>query len=173
MGDAVTAGPTIEAPSDGARRSRIEIVAAVVSGSIFGTGLLVSGMAEPARVRAFLDPLGAWDPSLALVMVGAITFAFLGFRLARARGASASGPTIDLSSRKELTPSLVIGSALFGIGWGLVGLCPGPAFVALGAGHVDAILFLVAMMGGAGLVDLARWRREPEQDLDRASDPDR
>lgn len=164
----MTAHRALEAPSSDARRARIEIVGALVAGSIFGVGLLVSGMSDPHKVRAFLDPLGDWDPSLAFVMIGAIVVAFFGFRVARARTKSLSGAPIDLPTRTELTPSLILGSALFGIGWGLVGLCPGPAFVALGSGHVDAILFLVAMLGGAGLVDLVRWRAA-DRDLDRES----
>lgn len=148
------------------RRVRVELAIALAAGLIFGAGLSLSGMSDPAKVLAFLDVLGAWDPSLALVMLGAIAVAFVGFRAARARTTSLSGAPMSLPARRDITPSLVLGSALFGIGWGLVGLCPGPAFVALGQGHADAILFLVAMLGGAGLVDLAQWRRD--QDPDRA-----
>jgi uncharacterized membrane protein YedE/YeeE len=155
--------PTGEAPTFD-RRARIEIAAALIAGLVFGVGLVVSGMSEPQKVLAFLDITGDWDPSLAFVMVGAISVAFVGFRAARKRSTALSGAPMSLPSRRDITPSLLIGSALFGIGWGVVGLCPGPAFAALGQGHVDAILFIVAMLGGAGLVDLARWRREVDPD---------
>ena len=155
--------PTGEAPTSD-RRARIEIAAALAAGLVFGAGLVISGMSNPQKVLAFLDVAGEWDPSLAFVMVGAISVAFVGFRVARKRSTSLSGAPMSLPSRRDITPSLVIGSALFGIGWGVVGLCPGPAFAALGQGHADAILFIVAMLGGAGLVDLVRWRRDGDPD---------
>lgn len=149
-------------------RARVELVGALASGLLFGAGLVVSGMADPAKVLAFLDVGGAWDPSLAFVMAGAIGVAFFGFRTAGRRLTSISGAPMDLPRRRDIGPSLVIGSALFGVGWGLAGLCPGPAFVAAGAGHLDAFFFLAAMLGGAALVDLARWERAPLRDPDDA-----
>lgn len=137
-------------------RSNLELGAALVSGALFGGGLVVSGMADPRKVIGFLDVLGAWDPSLAFVMVGAIGVAFFGFRAARVR--TLSGGPLALPRRSDISPSLILGSALFGAGWGLAGLCPGPSWVAVGAGHLDATLFIAAMLGGAALVDALRRR---------------
>ncbi|MBX3271352.1 MAG: YeeE/YedE family protein [Sandaracinaceae bacterium] len=138
-------------------RVTLEVLYAIAAGALFGVGLVVSGMSQPEKVLGFLDVLGgAWDPSLAFVMVGAIGVAFFGFRAARSRATSASGAPIALPRQTGITPSLVLGAVLFGIGWGLVGLCPGPSFAAIGAGHLDVVFFVVALLGGAGLVDLVR-----------------
>ena len=125
-------------------------IAALV-GLIFGLGLLVSGMANPQKVLGFLDLAGPWDPSLALVMGGAIAVGLVGFALARKRQRSLLGEPMQMPSRTDIDAPLLIGSALFGIGWGLAGLCPGPALVALGSGWGEAAIFVAAMLGGMAL----------------------
>ncbi|MDF6979433.1 YeeE/YedE family protein, partial [Escherichia coli] len=106
------------------------IVIALVAGLLFGTGLIVSGMANPAKVLGFLDLFGQWDPSLAFVMAGAIAVGVIAFFVAGRRGRSWLGTPIQLPSATGVTARLVLGSAVFGIGWGLAGFCPGPALVA-------------------------------------------
>lgn len=124
---------------------------AFLSGLVFGIGLLVSGMAEPAKVLGFLDVAGAWDPSLALVMGGAVMAGLGAFRLARRRSASYLGLPLALPAARRVDGRLVGGSLVFGIGWGLVGLCPGPALVGLGAGQWQAVVFVAAMLAGMGI----------------------
>ncbi len=127
-----------------------------LSGLIFGIGLLLSGMTNPAKVIGFLDISGAWDISLALVMGGALIVAFVGFTVAKKRVAnqqnSYSNDPIGLPTNNKITARLVIGSMLFGIGWGLVGICPGPAVVMLGGlafnNAWQAVVFMLAMLGG-------------------------
>ena len=132
---------------------------ALASGLLFGVGLDLSGMTQREKVLGFLDVLGAWDPSLALVMVGAIAVGTLGFIAAKRRKTSLVGDAIAIPTRSDIDLALIAGSVLFGIGWGLVGLCPGPAFVSLGLGQLDVLTFLVAMLGGALFVDLVRKGR--------------
>jgi len=115
---------------------------------LFGIGLMVSGMANPAKVLGFLDLAGTWDPSLAFVMVGAIAIGSLAFFLAKRRKRSLLGLPVQLPASTTVTPRLVLGSAAFGIGWGLAGFCPGPALVALGAGYPKAVGFVAAMVAG-------------------------
>ena len=134
-------------------------VSAFVTGLIFGIGLLVSGMANPAKVLGFLDLAGAWDPSLALVMGGAIAVGLLAFTLAGRRQRSLLGNPMRLPSQRELDKPLILGSLGFGIGWGLVGFCPGPALVALGAGQPKALAFVAAMLAGMALYELVERRR--------------
>ncbi len=121
-------------------------------GLLFGLGLCLSGMTSPAKVLAFLDLAGAWDPSLAFVMVGAIAVAFVGFRVAPARGGTVSGAPLDLPTAKAIDGRLIGGSLLFGVGWGLVGLCPGPAIADVGFLDRRAALFVVAMAAGMAIV---------------------
>ena len=123
-------------------------ITALLAGLLFGVGLMVSGMSNPAKVLGFLDLAGRWDPSLAFVMVGAIVIGSLAFMLARRRQRSLLGLPMQLPSSADITPRLVIGSALFGIGWGTAGFCPGPALVALGAGYPKAVGFVMAMVAG-------------------------
>lgn len=132
-------------------------LSAFAIGLLFGGGLLLSGMANPANVLAFLDVSGVWNPSLAFVMGGAIGVAAPVFAWARRRPRTLGGATIDLPARGPVTRQLVLGSVLFGIGWGLVGLCPGPALVLLGQGGgalAQAALFMATL--GIGL-RLAFW----------------
>ncbi len=125
-------------------------VTAFVSGVIFGLGLLVSGMSNPAKVTGFLDLAGQWDPSLALVMAGAIGVAFFGFRLAakRSAGAVCAADAGDAAEPAGIDSRLILGSALFGIGWGITGFCPGPVVVALGLAYWPALCVGVGMMAG-------------------------
>lgn len=131
------------------------IIAAIV-GLVFGLGLLVSGMADPHKVLGFLDLAGAWDPSLALVMGGAIAVGLPGFALARQRQRSLLGEAMQLPASKALDAQLVVGSVLFGIGWGLAGYCPGPALVGITAGMESAAIFSAAML--AGMVLFGLWQ---------------
>ena len=117
-------------------------------GLLFGLGLVISGMSDPAKVLNFLDLLGSFDPSLAFVMGGAVLVAFLGFRLVLARPAPLMAPRFQLPTRTDIDARLIVGPALFGIGWGLGGFCPGPAFTALGLGATGTLVFLPAMLAG-------------------------
>ena len=126
---------------------------AFVAGLVFGLGLIVAGMANPAKILGFLDVAGRWDPSLALVMAGAIAVGVVAFALARRRTVSALGLPIQLPSARTLDARLIGGSLVFGIGWGLAGFCPGPAIVALGAGYAKAVAFVVAMLLGMGVFE--------------------
>lgn len=121
---------------------------AFVAGLVFGIGLLVSRMANPAKVLGFLDLAGGWDPSLALVMIGAIAIGTVGFAIAGRRTATFVGTPILLPAIGSIDRRLVFGSVLFGAGWGLAGFCPGPALVALGAGYLKALVFVAAMLAG-------------------------
>ena len=122
---------------------------ALAVGLLFDLGLCVSGMSNPQKLLAFLDLDGAWDPSLALVMAGAIAVAFVPFRLARTRRAAWTGGRIELPDAKAIDAPLVIGAAIFGVGWGLVGLCPAPAIVDLGFFSPQAAIFVASMGAGA------------------------
>lgn len=126
---------------------------ALASGLIFGLGLILAGMADPSKVKGFLDLAGAWNPSLALVMGGAIAVGLLAFRRARGRERSWSGARLELPTDERVDARLVVGGLLFGIGWGLAGFCPGPAIVALGSGLPEAAWFSAAMAAGMVLHD--------------------
>jgi uncharacterized protein len=126
---------------------------ALAAGLVFGLGLIVSGMADPAKVIGFLDLAGAWDPSLALVMGGAIAVALPAFTLARRRERSLLGAPMQLPATTAIDRRLVLGSLAFGVGWGLAGFCPGPALVALGLLRWEALLFVLAMLLGMGLYE--------------------
>lgn len=127
---------------------------AFVAGLVFGLGLIVAGMVNPAKILGFLDIAGKWDPSLALVMAGAIAVGLVAFALARRRTVSALGLPMQLPSASTIDARLVGGSLVFGIGWGLAGFCPGPAIVAIGAGYAKAAVFVVAMLLGMGAFEL-------------------
>ncbi|WP_312525408.1 DUF6691 family protein [Comamonas sp.] len=130
------------------------ILMAALAGLVFGLGLLVSGMADPQKVLGFLDIAGTWDPSLALVMGGAIALGLPGFALARRRSRSLLGAPMQLPARQTIDAPLLFGSALFGIGWGLAGYCPGPALVGTAAGLGSAAIFSAAMLAGMLLYGL-------------------
>ena len=123
-------------------------------GVVFGWGLILSGMANPAKVLGFLDLAGAWDPSLALVMVGAIAVGAVGFALARRRTTSWLGLVMNLPTSRTIDRRLVVGSLSFGVGWGLAGFCPGPALVGLGMGQFKAVVFVLAMLVGMALFEV-------------------
>ena len=129
--------------------------AAFLSGLVFGLGLILSGMSDPSKVIGFLDVAGAWDPSLAFVMAGAILVGFFAFAFARRRTATFLGGSLQLPQRRDIDARLVGGSVLFGIGWGLAGFCPGPAVVSFGSGQDKAAVFLVAMLAGMALYEAA------------------
>ncbi len=117
-------------------------------GLLFGWGLLLSGMTDPGKVQGFLDLFGAWDPSLAFVMGGAIGVGVFAFALARRRTATLLGGALHLPTSREIDRPLIVGALLFGAGWGLAGFCPGPAIVAMAAGQGKAAVFVLAMLAG-------------------------
>lgn len=135
------------------------LLSALITGLVFGLGLLISGLANPAKVLAFLDLAGAWDPSLALVMGAAVAVGLVGFRLARGRNRSWLGEPLRLPTATHLDKRLILGGLGFGVGWGLAGFCPGPALVALGAGELKALVFVAAMLAGMGLFERLEKRR--------------
>ncbi|OUM00781.1 YeeE/YedE family protein [Variovorax sp. JS1663] len=135
------------------------VFASLLAGLVFGLGLIVSGMANPAKVLGFLDLAGAWDPSLAFVMAGAIAVGMVGFMVARRRTVSCLGAEMRLPSARHIDRRLVLGSVLFGIGWGVAGFCPGPALVSLGMGEFRALVFVAAMLVGMGAFELFERRK--------------
>jgi len=132
------------------------IITAFLCGLIFGVGLLVSGMANPEKVLNFLDLSQAWDPSLAFVMMGAIAVGIVGFALVKGKKRAFCGVPIMLPANNAIDRTLVVGAILFGLGWGLAGICPGPALVLLGAGVGKGLLFILAMLVGMWLVNRVR-----------------
>ncbi|ADP19491.1 hypothetical protein AXYL_06198 [Achromobacter xylosoxidans A8] len=124
---------------------------AFASGLVFGLGLIISGMANPAKVLGFLDLAGAWDPSLAFVMGGAVLVTAAGFALLRRRRASLSGEPMRWPTATQVDLRLAVGSVAFGAGWGLAGFCPGPALVAAAAGVTEALIFVAAMVAGMAI----------------------
>jgi uncharacterized membrane protein YedE/YeeE len=132
---------------------------ALLAGLIFGLGLLLAGMSNPAKVLGFLDLGGAWDPSLALVMASAIGVALLPFTWARRQQHSLLDAPMQLPQKRELDRRLIGGSLLFGIGWGIAGICPGPALTLLLGGYWQSLLFVLAMLGGMWLFTALERRR--------------
>lgn len=126
---------------------------ALSSGLVFGLGLILGGMTDPGKVKGFLDVAGAWDPSLALVMGGAIAVGVFAFAAARRRSRSWSGDRMDIPTNRVIDARLIAGGVLFGAGWGLGGFCPGPALVAMSAGLGSAAVFVIAMLAGMVLHD--------------------
>lgn len=135
----------------------------LLSGLVFGIGLIVAGMANPAKVLSFLDLAGKWDPSLALVMGGAIAVGVVAFFLAGRRARSYLGAPMQIPTVRKIDRRCFLGSLTFGFGWGLAGFCPGPALVSLGSGQVKAIVFVAAMLAGMALfeqIERARARSD-------------
>ena len=130
------------------------VFTALLAGLVFGVGLLLSGMANPAKVLGFLDLSGQWDPSLALVMGGAVAIAAVVFALTRKRKTSLLGADLKLPTARHIDQRLVIGSLVFGAGWGIAGFCPGPALVVLAMGEAKALVFVLAMLAGMGFFAL-------------------
>ena len=130
-----------------------------VAGLVFGFGLLISGITNPAKVIGFLDLAGQWDPSLALVMAGAIAVGVVAFALVKRRQTTYLGLPMSLPLATHIDRRLVIGSVMFGVGWGLAGICPGPALVLLGAGAAKGLIFVAAMLAGMGLFEWIERKR--------------
>jgi len=142
----------------------MSLLVAMLSGLLFGVGLMVSGMANPAKVLGFLDLAGRWDPSLALVMAGAIAVGAIAFLFAKRRKKSLLGLPMQIPASANVTLRLVLGSAVFGVGWGLAGFCPGPALVALGAGLLKAWGFVAAMLAGMAVFEFIERASQRRQD---------
>lgn len=144
----------------------MSILLQFLTGLVFGTGLIVAGMANPAKVLNFLDmgaiPSGSWDASLAFVMIGGIAVTWLGFRLVLRRQRPVFGTQFNLPTAREIDARIVVGPAIFGIGWGLAGFCPGPALTALGFGSDASLIFVAAMLAG---MMAARFLAEPARSL--------
>lgn len=136
------------------------VLTSLLAGLVFGLGLIVSGMANPAKVLGFLDLAGRWDPSLALVMAGAIAVGSVAFLLAKNRTRSLLGAEMKLPTTSHIDRRLVTGSALFGMGWGIAGFCPGPGLVALGMGESKALVFVAAMLAGMVVFEVLEKRRQ-------------
>ena len=132
---------------NGARR----LLPALAAGTLFGAGLTFAGMTDPQRVRGFLDVFGQWDPTLAFVMGGAVLVMALAWRLRRLMGHPLFAEKFVLPDRSDLDPPLIVGAALFGIGWGLAGLCPGPAIASLALAPAAAVPFVAAMLVGMAI----------------------
>ena len=132
-----------------------------LTGLIFGAGLLLGGMTDPLQVKGFLDMAGDWNPALVFVMGGAVTVGLLTYPFARRQTRAWSGDPMDIPQNRVIDRWLVLGGILFGTGWGLAGLCPGPALVNLGTGNRSASLFVLAMIAGMLLHDLTRLGRAP------------
>lgn len=132
----------------------MNIISAFFTGLLFGLGLIISGMSNPAKVLAFLDLGGNWDPSLVLVMVGAIAMGLIAFRAAGGRATSLLGHPMQIPAIGKIDKRLVFGSALFGIGWGLAGICPGPALTLIGTGKAEGLIFVAAMLTGMMLFEV-------------------
>lgn len=126
----------------------MRLFSALLIGLVFGTGIALSGMMNPAKVLNFFDVFGTWDPSLAFVMGGALAVAILGYRLVLGRPRPAFEPRFQLPETRRLDARLVLGSATFGVGWGIAGFCPGGALPALGTGRTEVFLFVAALIGG-------------------------
>jgi uncharacterized protein len=135
-----------------------DILVPLASGTVFGAGLTIGGMTDPARVRGFLDLFGNWDPTLAFVMGGAVLVMALAWAVQRRMQRPAFAQGFSLPDRNDLTPRLIGGSALFGIGWGIAGLCPGPGFAALAIAPQSAATFVAAMLAGMLAVRIGEAR---------------
>jgi len=139
----------------------MQVLMALIAGLLFGIGLIVSGMADPAKVLGFLDLAGHWNPSLLFVMGGAVAAGFIGFRLARKRQCSLLGEPMRLPTASEIDRRLILGATVFGAGWGLAGFCPGPALASLLFAGTKPAIFVVAMLGGMAVFELIervqRW----------------
>ena len=142
--------------------------ASLFAGLVFGMGLIVSGMANPEKVLGFMDIAGLWDPSLAFVMGGAIIVGLVSLAVARKRTLSFLGFNMKLPTNNRIEKRMVIGSMMFGIGWGIAGFCPGPGLVALGAGEIKGAVFVASMVAGMVLFELfERNRARGDSETDR------
>jgi uncharacterized protein len=153
---------------------RAHQLAALGSGLLFGAGLLMSGMTKPAKVIGFLDPLGAFDPSLLFVMAGAIAVHFSAYRWLKRRTAPLFAPKFLVPTRRDIDAKLLAGAALFGAGWGLGGYCPGPGVVSLAGGGVQALVFVAAMLAGmfaTAKLEAYSAKHKPAQSASRGAAP--
>jgi uncharacterized membrane protein YedE/YeeE len=132
----------------------MQLLMALAAGLLFGLGLILAGMTDPAKVQGFLDLAGNWDPSLAFVMAGAIMVGLVAFRIAGARERSLLGQAMHLPTSTRIEPRLVLGALAFGVGWGLAGYCPGPALASLAAGGAKPLVFSLSLVAGMGLFEL-------------------
>ncbi len=131
----------------------MRVLSALLVGVLFGLGLTISEMINPAKIIAFLDVAGSWDPSLLVVMASALAVSFVGYRIVLARRAPLFGAAFQLPTKTTIDRPLIVGSALFGVGWGLAGLCPGPAISAAALGKGEIYVFLIALIAGMLLKD--------------------
>ena len=129
------------------------MISAGLVGLVFGLGLILGGMTNPAKVIGFLDLAGAWDPSLGLVMGGAMVVAAVAFKVAKRRARSVLGATLQIPQSRVIDKRLILGSLAFGAGWGLAGFCPGPALVSVASGASEALVFVAAMLAGMALFE--------------------
>jgi uncharacterized membrane protein YedE/YeeE len=143
-------------------KSHINIVSALGAGLVFGIGLIFAGITDPSKVIGFLDVAGQWDPSLAFVMGGAIFVGLFAFRKAKRRDTSLLGEIMRIPTSQVITKPLVIGSVLFGAGWGLGGFCPGPGITALGTGNPKAAIFVIGMVAGMLIFE---WLTRPRAEV--------
>jgi len=137
----------------------MNLLFSLLSGLIFGLGLIVSGMTNPAKVLGFLDLAGVWDPSLTLVLIGAIAVGLVAFTVAKKRSVSLLGLPMHLPTARQIDRRLIAGGLTFGLGWGLAGICPGPALVLVGAGVSQGVIFVAAMLAGMGIFELLERRQ--------------
>ena len=130
------------------KRPILHSVFALLSGIVFGLGLILAGMSNPRKVLSFLDVTGLWDPSLIFVMAGAIGVGIVAFTIAKKRTKAFLGDVMHMPTKQDIDRKVIVGGLVFGIGWGIAGICPGPALVLLGAGSKQGIIFLIAMLIG-------------------------
>lgn len=130
------------------------LISSLIAGLLFGVGLILSGMTDPAKVIGFLDVTGIWNPSLALVMMGAISVSYFAFRNAGKQSTTILGQQIALPSNRKIDIRLILGSITFGMGWGLAGYCPGPALASIATGHEEPILFVISMLVGIAIYEV-------------------
>lgn len=132
----------------------MQIMIAFVTGLIFGLGLILSGMTNPAKIIGFLDIFGDWDPALALVMIGALIVSATSFQLIKKNKKTYFGQQLNLPANNKIDHKLIIGSLIFGIGWGLAGYCPGPALVSVMHGGYQPVIFVLSMLAGMGIFEI-------------------
>jgi len=134
-------------------RKHFCLISQYLIGVMFGFGLIISGMTNPQKILNFLDIAGSWDPSLIFVMGGAVLVGLGGFYLVTKRSEAFFGGVLHIPKRRDMTKPLIIGSLMFGAGWGIAGFCPGPAIVSLGSGQIKALVFVLAMLVGMIICD--------------------
>jgi len=134
-------------------RKHFSLISQYLIGVMFGFGLIISGMTNPQKILNFLDITGSWDPSLIFVMGGAVLVGLGGFYLVTKRSEAFFGGALHIPKRRDITMPLIIGSVMFGVGWGIAGFCPGPAIVSLGSGQIKALVFVLAMLAGMAICD--------------------